>query len=117
MDVWFALHADIQGAYKASPANTGLIERIWQFAAWCFEPGRHKSVRNAAAVAFYEHLPHVGPARRELPRRLDRRAFLELLPAFRSTLADPEYEAFVKEFLTAQGADRETVKAALADAT
>lgn len=103
MDVWFTLQEDLEGAYKATPPNADLIDRIWAFADWCFASSRHRTVRNAVAVAFYEHIPHFGPSRRELPRRLPRAAFLELLPAFRTTLEAGPYEEFVTEFLVAQG--------------
>jgi len=100
-DLLADLRADLEAAYK-KPDPTA-IDRIWSFVAWCFEPKRNKSVRNAAAVAFYEHLPLFGPARRDMPSRLSTATFRELLPAFRVTLEDAEYDQFVAEFLAAKG--------------
>jgi hypothetical protein len=116
-DVWFTLLEDLEGAYRESPPSIGVIDSIWRFAAWCFDPHRHRSVRNAVAVGFYEHLPHFGPARRDLPQRVSRDAFLELLSAFRTTLTDAEFREFVSEYLEAQGAARPEIRKILASAT
>jgi len=116
-DVWFTLMEDLEGAYSASPPNIELIDSIWRFAEWSFDPRRHRTVRNAVAVSFYEHLPHFGPARRDLPQRLSRAAFVELVPAFRTTLTESEFEDFASEYLAAQGAARPAIREFLASAT
>lgn len=102
-DLWFRLYEDLRGAYRQVPPDQDLIDRIWHYAGWSFEGARHPQVRNAVAVSFYEHVPHFGPARREMPFRLSRRSFDDLLPAFRVSLTEPELRAFVQEFLGAQG--------------
>lgn len=112
-DLWFTLLQDIQEAYRSTPQNAALIERIWTFAAWCFAPSRHQTVRNAVAVSFYEHLPHLGPARRDMPSHLSRQAFDELLPAFRTTLTVPELASFIEDFLSAQGVDKPSIRQAV----
>jgi hypothetical protein len=109
-DLWFTLLQDIQEAYRTTPQNGDLIERIWTFAGWCFAPGRNSTVRNAVAVSFYEHLPHYGPARRDMPVRLSRQALEELIPALRTTLTAPELAAFLEEFLSAQGVDKPSIR-------
>ena len=113
VDVWFTLHEDLQGAYRSDPQNADLIARIWRFAAWCYSPLRHRSVRNAVAVAFYEHLPHFGPARRALPEHLDRATFEELIPAFKSTMSKSELTELVSEFMKAKGVKGPELKLAL----
>jgi hypothetical protein len=112
-DLWFTLLQDLQAAYRSVPPDSDLLERIWQFAAWCFNPKRDKAVQGAVAVSFYEHLPHFGPARRELPDRLTRLAFDRLLPAFKVTLTTEELAVFIREFLRAQGADAKDIRKAL----
>jgi hypothetical protein len=102
--LWFELLSDLQAAYRDSTALGERIELIWAFAAWCFDPKRNKSIRGAVAVSFYEHLAQFGPARRDLPQRLTRAQFEELLPAFGTVLEDTEYDAFVSEMLRAYGA-------------
>jgi hypothetical protein len=92
---------DLQAAYKDGESER--IDRVWAFAGWCFEPRRHSSVRNAVAVSFYEHIPHFGPAARDMPNRVSLDVFRELLPAFRVTLDDQAYDEFVRAFLTAKG--------------
>jgi hypothetical protein len=102
--LWFELLSDLQAAYRDRPTLDDRIESIWAFAGWCFDSKRSKSVRGAVAVSFFEHLAHFGPARRELPERMTRAQFEELLPAFGTVLEDPEYDAFVSEILRAYGA-------------
>jgi hypothetical protein len=102
--LWFELLSDFQAAYRDRADLGDRIEPIWAFAAWCLDAKRNKTVRNAVAVSFYEHLAHFGPARRELPQRLTRARFEELLPAFGTVLEDTEYDAFVSEMLRAYGA-------------
>jgi hypothetical protein len=115
-DLWFTLLQDLQHSYSDTQASS-LRDRIWEFAAWCFDSTRHAEVRNAVAVSFYEHIPHHRPARAELPHRLTREAFIELLPAFRTTLTAPELEEFVTEFLTAKGDPRASFRQVLAAAS
>jgi hypothetical protein len=102
--LWFELLSDLQAAYRDHTALGDRIEPIWAFATWCFDPKRNKTVCSAVAVSFYEHLAHFGPARRELPQRLTREQFEELLPAFGGALEDSEYDAFVADMLRGYGA-------------
>ena len=97
--LWFELLLDLQGSYRAIPRDDDRIERIYDFAAWCFAPKQNPELRGAVAVSFYEHLADFGPARRELPNRLTREQFEELLPAFRVVLEPDQFEAFRREFL------------------
>ena len=100
--MWFALLMDLQHAYRAIPIEQDLIERIYSYAAWCFAPKQNPELRGAVAVSFYEHLADFGPARRDLPRRLTREQFTELVPAFRTVLEPREFEAFEREFFAAR---------------
>ena len=116
-DLWFDLLGDLQAAYRQVAPDTESIDRTWAFAAWCFDAHRHHSVRGAVAAAFYEHLPHFGPARRELPQRLTRAQFDELIPYFKTALTEAELGEFVTEFLIAQGVRRPDIRKFLAAAT
>lgn len=116
-DLWFTLLQDLQHSYAPVEDSGTLRDKIWEFASWCFDKRRHSEIRNAVAVSFYEHLPHHGPARRELPSRLTRPAFIELLPAFRTTLTPDEYSTFVTEFLTALGEPKASIQEVLSAAS
>ena len=96
-DLWFTLLVDFQDAYRKVPPDQELIEQIWAFAKWCYAPGRHKFVRGAVAASFFEHLPHFGPARREMPARLTQQQLAELEPYFKVTLRAIELDAFHRE--------------------
>jgi hypothetical protein len=102
-DLWFELLSDLQAAYRVPQPPSDFINRVWAFAAWCFEPQQNPELRNAVAVSFYEHLAHLGPARRELASRLTREQFEELLPAFKTVLTAEEYAVFVPEMLLGYG--------------
>ena len=51
-DLLGTLSLDPRAAYAAVPPNRRLIERIFDFVAWCFRPRQNRALRNAAAVGF-----------------------------------------------------------------
>ncbi len=110
-DLWFELLVDFQAAYRDARPRKDFSDRVWAFASWCFDRRRNRSVRNAVAVCFYEHLPHFGPARIELPHRISPEDFDSLTPAFRVTLTDAEFDTFAAEFHSATGRPRSDLKA------
>jgi hypothetical protein len=99
--LWFDLLGDCEHAYKSVPQNTDLIDRIFRFAEWCFNPKQNRSLREAVAVSFYEHLADFGPARRDLPNRINQEQFEELLPAFATVLEERPLAEFQAEFRAA----------------
>ena len=100
--LWFELLVDLQHAYRAVPLDRDRMERIYAYATWCFAPKQNQELRGAVAVSFYEHLADFGPARRDLPYRLTREQFTELVPAFRTVLEPKAFDVFQREFLAAR---------------
>jgi hypothetical protein len=88
---------DLKYAYISTSPNRGFIDRVYHFAAWCFEAGQNQELRNAVAVGFYEHLPALASVRRDFATRLSPDAFKELEPLFRQMLEQADYDAFVSE--------------------
>jgi hypothetical protein len=96
-DLFGNLAYDLKYAYTSASPDQGFIDRVYQFAAWCFEPRQNWELRNAVAVGFYEHLPAVASVRRDFATRLSPDAFKELEPLFRQMLEEADYDAFVRE--------------------
>jgi hypothetical protein len=83
------------------------LERVYQFAEWCFGAHQNQYLRNAVAVSFYEHLPAFGPARSDLARRFTPAMWTELQPLLKQMLPVRDYDAFAAE-IHAVGRDRMT---------
>ena len=91
------LLGELRAAYREEPPNRDLIDRVYQYAEWCFAPKQNRTLRNAAAVSFYEHVPDFGPARADLARRFTPAMWLELQPLLLRMLPATSYEAFARE--------------------
>lgn len=99
--VMFAeLFGELRSAYRAVPSDRDLIERVYDFAEWCFAPTQNPNLRNAAAVSFCEHVPDLGPARPDLARRFTPATWRELQPLLYQMLPEDAYEAFRRELPT-----------------
>jgi hypothetical protein len=92
-----ALGGELRAAYRGEPRDHSFIERVYDFAEWCFAPTQHPNLRNAAAVAFYEHIADFDPARPDLARRFTPRMWHELQPLLSRMLSELSYAAFVSE--------------------
>ena len=103
--VFAQLFGDLRAAYQAEPPDRARIERIYQFAAWCFGPKQNRYLRNAAAVSFYEHVPDFAAARADLAAHFTPRMWAELQPLLRRMLSVDAYDAFEAQ-IRARGLDR-----------
>lgn len=103
--VFAELFGDLREAYRQVPPNRDLIERIYAFAAWCFQPKQNRSLRNAAAVSFYEHVPDFKPARADLAADFTPAMWAELQPLLYQMLPPESYDAFEAE-IKSRGIDR-----------
>ena len=97
----------LEHTYCLDAPDWGFIERVYQFAEWCFGPRQNQYLRNAVAVSFYEHLPAFGPARPDLARRFTPAMWTELRPLLKQMLPVQDYDAFAAE-IHALGRDRMT---------
>ena len=97
------LNAELRHAYAKVPPDRNLIDRVFAFAMWCFKPMQNPYLRNAVAVAFFEHVPYNGAeARRDLVEHLTQRELAELEPLFKQMLEVPVYDALHIEIDRAQ---------------
>ena len=69
-DVLTLLEHDLRAVYAGQRHEPDLADRVFDFAEWCFAPARSKSIQNAVAVGFYEHLPNDSEGCAALARRL-----------------------------------------------
>jgi hypothetical protein len=91
------LLAELEHAYRMDAPDREFIERVYEFAAWCFGPRQNPYLRNAVAVSFYEHLPAFGPARSDLARQFTPTMWSELQPLLHQMLPPRDYDAFAAE--------------------
>jgi hypothetical protein len=101
------LRAELELAYRAENPDRDFIERVYQFAAWCFGTRQNVYLRNAVAVSFYEHLPAFRPARGDLARQFTPQMWAELQPLLHRMLPKQDYDAFAFE-IHSLGHDRST---------
>ncbi len=102
MALWVELSFHFQQACEtAAPDN--LIRRFYEYARWCLQsPGTGSELSDAgtaAICAFYEHLPKIPAARRDLARWLTGAEFSDLRDAFHYHLSEQEFAEFEAEFL------------------
>ena len=102
--VFEELVGDLRHAYPEAPPNRDLIERVYDFADWCFAPRQNRYLRNPVAVSFYEHVPDSGPARADLAARFTPAMWRELQPLLFRMLPPDSYDAFA-DALRARGVE------------
>ena len=95
--VFAQLVGDLHHAYRQTPPDRDFIDRVYDFAAWCFNPKQNPYLRNAAAVSFYEHVPDFKPARADLAARFTDAMWGELQPLLYQMLPPESYDAFERE--------------------
>ena len=100
---FWELENDLRAVYRGERSEPDLPDRVFAFAAWCFQAQQNWHLRNAAAVGFYEHLPNVEAGRRDLAERLSKEALTELRPLFFQILPQPIYEAMSLEIERVHG--------------
>jgi hypothetical protein len=91
------LFGDLRDAYRAVPPQQQRIDRIYDFVEWCFGPKQNQTLRNAAAVSFYEHVPDFAPARGDLAARFTPAMWAELQGLLYQMLPPESYDAFERE--------------------
>ncbi|MGH2373538.1 MAG: hypothetical protein ACRDIC_08695 [bacterium] len=95
--VFFELLPALEQAYRAVPADEDRIRRIYTYASWCLAPEQHRDEYEAALASFYEHLPDLEPAWRDLPRRATPRELSILREHLRRYLDPPEFARVMAE--------------------
>jgi hypothetical protein len=103
LGLWSDLHLALAAAYQATPINGDLIQRIYDYAAWCFrqpETGdADTDLSSAAAVGFIESLPLDQRVSDDLYRWLSVEAFEGCESLFRHHLSEEEYRRLHSDFI------------------
>src|SRR6266404_7185482 len=86
--VFFELLPRVRDAHARD--DTIELQRIYDFARWCFEQ-EHGDLSNAAAVAFYEHLVDEPGTRDQIPRRIPPKIFKACESLFQDRLTPEEF--------------------------
>ncbi len=87
--------------------DAALLERIYNYAEWCWKQKRAPDIRNAVAVAFYEHLIDDRSSMRDIPRWLAPEVFGEVKGLFEERLAQEEYRALLSRYNASRHTDFE----------
>jgi hypothetical protein len=88
------LLVDLRVAHRSS--NTDQLEKIYHFAAWCFD--QDYEVFNASGVAFYEHLVDDPLTYQAIPRWIEPRIFRVMSQLFEWRLGLDEYKRLEQEY-------------------
>ena len=102
-DVLSLLEQDLRATYRGDRSEPDLADRVFEFAAWGFDKRRAKSVQNAVAVGFYEHLPDSPPGRADLARRLSFETLWDLEGLFRKMNTKQSYDELQREIVRVHG--------------
>lgn len=79
------------------------LRRIYDFAQWCFHQ-KADDLRNAAAVAFYEHLADEPATRSQIPRWLQPDIFNACRELFEARLEPEQFAELCATFSRRRGA-------------
>jgi hypothetical protein len=99
MALWIELTPVCEKAH--SSGNHSAVSGFYQFARWCWR-STDADLRTAVACGFYEHLPTMKTARKDIPRWFDRDSFNELREVFSYHLTSDEAAEFEREFFGAK---------------
>ena len=103
-EVLWLLEADVRAALAQGwHPLPNIVDRAFAFANWCFEPNQDSSLRSAAAISFFEHLPTCEPARAVLADRLSPKQWVELEPLFKQNIPEEDYNALLAEIRRVHG--------------
>lgn len=102
-DVLTLLEHDLRAVYSGQRQEPDLADRIFAFAEWCFASPRARSIQNAVAVGFYEHLPNVSQGRTDLANRLPFETLLDLRDLFFKMNTSESYEALQEAIAKVHG--------------
>jgi hypothetical protein len=102
MEIWIHLRLLFEDAYASRPVLKRTIKRIYDFAHMCRHSERDEhpgyDLCTCANVAFFEHLPEIAPARRELAQWLTADEFESLADVFRYHLTTEDFKCLQEEF-------------------
>lgn len=84
--VWIELQHLFADAWRKSPPDRDLINRIWRYVEWCGEQPRgekaHDDLLTAITVCFMEHIPGIPGAVADLPNRIPRASAARMRETF-----------------------------------
>lgn len=86
--LFFELLAWVQKAHDEG--DEPQLQRIYGFAHWCLGTSS-RDLKNAAAVAFFEHLVDQEPTRHAMPRWVQPSAFADLKSLFAARMSPEAY--------------------------
>jgi len=93
--VFFELLPRVREAHDRN--DTQELQRIYDFARWCLHQ-KTKVLRNAAGVAFYEHLVDEPTTRSQIPRWLQPDVFEDCKGLFEARLEPEEFRELCERF-------------------
>ncbi len=93
--VFFKLLPRVRDAHER--ADTQELQRIYDFARWCFHQ-KAVAVWNAAAVAFYEHLVDEPTTRGQIPRWLQPDVFDGCRELFEARLEPEQFRELCERY-------------------
>ena len=102
-DALTLLEHDLRAVYEGRRSEPSIADRVFWFAEWCYAPERARSVRNAVAVGFYEHLPNDPRGRADLAKRLSFETLVDLSQLFFRMNTAESFDALQVEVASTHG--------------
>ncbi|MFN8441739.1 MAG: hypothetical protein U0175_13250, partial [Caldilineaceae bacterium] len=91
-------------AYEAHiKQDWNTLDRIYQYAEWCWIQNRAPDIQNAVAVAFYEHLVDTAASNRDIPNYIKSWIFKDICTLFEQRMSDNEYQDLLNRYNRANG--------------
>jgi hypothetical protein len=97
---WIDLWVDFESAHEA-PMDEVFIEKVYDYARWCFYYAHNPKITFAVARHFYGYLPTEPLIRREVPKWLKPGDFEGFREVFRYQIGDDDLERFSREYYEA----------------
>ena len=102
MGLWITLCFAFEAAYASVPPNESIIRRIYHFARWCLNQEQDNDARwdlpTCVICGFYEDIPRIPAARRDMPRWFTREEVVLMHQTFKYHLTDAEFEELLTLF-------------------
>jgi hypothetical protein len=99
--VWIELQTLFERAYQ-EPRNEDLIERIYDYSAWCVDQPGGKTATDdlgtCVCVCFYEHIPTCEEAVKDMPRWWSREDVVGMERIFSYLVGDEGYARVLAQF-------------------
>jgi len=104
-DIWSNLVCVIRAAYN-TPYNEGDIRSVYKYAEWCCKQPRSndadEDLLTIVAVSFYEYLPEIPAAVKDIPRWFKASNIIEMREIFSYRLGDDGYQKILSSFPKSQ---------------